>query len=192
MTPFKSSTRTRQNSRRAQKADKPVLLRPFNLKASPLSGAEADDHPVENGTAAKQAKRIDKAVLALPEVRRVRDRDHVRFVAQQPCLICGRQPGDAHHLRFSQSRALGRKVMTSSPFRSAAAIIARSTVTAMRRRGGAEPESTQPRPRERYGSHDFIHCRAAIQAGVHTHSFEQSLGQRALNPREEEVPKPSS
>jgi len=55
-------------------------------------------------------KRIDKSVLALPEPRRVRDRDHVRHVAKQPCLICGRQPADAHHLRFAQSRALGRKV----------------------------------------------------------------------------------
>jgi hypothetical protein len=46
----------------------------------------------------------------MPEARRVRDRDHVRFVAQQPCLICGRKPADAHHLRFTQSRALSRKV----------------------------------------------------------------------------------
>jgi hypothetical protein len=52
---------------------------------------------------------IDKAALALPEPRRIRDRDHLRHVAQQPCLICGRQPCDAHHLRFAQSRALGRK-----------------------------------------------------------------------------------
>jgi ERF superfamily len=55
-------------------------------------------------------KAIDKNVLALPEPRRVRDRDHVRYVAKQPCLVCGRQPSDAHHLRFAQSRALGRKV----------------------------------------------------------------------------------
>ena len=55
-------------------------------------------------------KVIDKRVLALPEPRRVRDRDHVRNVAKQPCLVCGRQPSDAHHLRFVQSRALGRKV----------------------------------------------------------------------------------
>jgi hypothetical protein len=34
----------------------------------------------------------------------------VRFVAQQSCVICGRQPCDAHHLRFARSRALGRKV----------------------------------------------------------------------------------
>jgi hypothetical protein len=53
---------------------------------------------------------IDKSALSLPEPRRVRDRDHVKFVAQQPCLICGRRPSDPHHLRFAQSRALGRKV----------------------------------------------------------------------------------
>jgi hypothetical protein len=57
-----------------------------------------------------RSKGIDKSVLALPEPRRVRDRDHVRHVAKQPCLICGRQPSDPHHLRFTQSRALGRKV----------------------------------------------------------------------------------
>ena len=53
---------------------------------------------------------VDKSALTLPEPRRVRDRDHVRSVAKHPCLICGRQPSDAHHLRFAQSRALGRKV----------------------------------------------------------------------------------
>jgi hypothetical protein len=52
---------------------------------------------------------IDKSLLARPEPRRVRDKDHVRFVAKQPCLICGRTPADAHHLRFAQHRALGRK-----------------------------------------------------------------------------------
>ena len=48
--------------------------------------------------------------LMLSEPRRIRDREHVRFVAQQPCLVCGRTPSDPHHLRFAQSRALGRKV----------------------------------------------------------------------------------
>jgi ERF superfamily len=57
-----------------------------------------------------RSKVIDKSTLALPEPRRVRDRNHVRYVAKQPCLVCGRQPADAHHLRFAQSRALGRKV----------------------------------------------------------------------------------
>jgi hypothetical protein len=53
---------------------------------------------------------IDKTVLALPAPRRIRDREHVKSIAKQPCLICGRRPADAHHLRFAQSRALGRKV----------------------------------------------------------------------------------
>jgi hypothetical protein len=53
---------------------------------------------------------IDKSLLAFPEPRRIRDRDHVRFIAKQPCLICGREPSDAHHVRFAQSPALGRKV----------------------------------------------------------------------------------
>ena len=53
---------------------------------------------------------IDKGVLALPEPRRIRDRDHVRLVATRPCLVCGRLPSDPHHLRFAQSRALSCKV----------------------------------------------------------------------------------
>ena len=57
-----------------------------------------------------RSKIIDKSVLALPEPRRIRDREHIRYVMKQVCLICGRQPSDAHHLRFTQCRALGRKV----------------------------------------------------------------------------------
>jgi hypothetical protein len=53
---------------------------------------------------------VDKSVLALPALRRVRDQEHVKSVAKQPCLVCGRRPADAHHLRFAQSPALGRKV----------------------------------------------------------------------------------
>jgi hypothetical protein len=55
-------------------------------------------------------ERIEKSGPARPEPRRVRDREHVKFVAGHPCLICGRHPADPHHLRFTQSRALGRKV----------------------------------------------------------------------------------
>jgi hypothetical protein len=57
-----------------------------------------------------RGKSVDKSVLSHPEPRRIRDRDHVHFVAQQACLICGRKPSDPHHLRFAQSRALSRKV----------------------------------------------------------------------------------
>jgi hypothetical protein len=52
---------------------------------------------------------IDKSALTLAAPRRYRNRDHLRYVMQQPCLICGRTPADAHHIRFVQLRALGRK-----------------------------------------------------------------------------------
>ncbi|MBR1298568.1 ERF family protein [Bradyrhizobium sp. AUGA SZCCT0042] len=54
--------------------------------------------------------RIDKSVLTLPETKRQRDRQHLRFVASHPCLVCGREPCDPHHLRFAQPRGLGQKV----------------------------------------------------------------------------------
>jgi hypothetical protein len=53
--------------------------------------------------------KIDKSLLNLPELRRYRDKTHLRFVGLQPCLLCGRTPSDPHHLRFAQPRALGRK-----------------------------------------------------------------------------------
>jgi ERF superfamily len=42
--------------------------------------------------------------------RRSRNRDHLKFIAGQPCTVCGRQPCEAHHLRYAQPRALGRRV----------------------------------------------------------------------------------
>src|SRR5262249_35988743 len=53
---------------------------------------------------------VDNSVLSFPKPRRLRDRDHIRHVMTQACLICGRRPSDPHHLRFTQSRALSRKV----------------------------------------------------------------------------------
>jgi hypothetical protein len=57
-----------------------------------------------------KAESVDKSSLALMEPRRYRSKDHVRFVATQPCAVCGRRPSDPHHIRFAQKRALGRKV----------------------------------------------------------------------------------
>jgi hypothetical protein len=73
----------------------PGLLQ--NPRVAPVSKAPASN-------------RVDKSLLPLPEPRRFRDKIHCKFVAKQPCLVCGRQPADAHHLRFAQHRALGRKV----------------------------------------------------------------------------------
>jgi hypothetical protein len=79
--------------------------------ASPDTGAansnlktEPDDNP-RDGSAA-----IEKNELAFGEPRRSRNKAHLKFVASQACLICGRQPSDPHHLGFVQPRAMGSKV----------------------------------------------------------------------------------
>jgi hypothetical protein len=81
----------------------------LKLPAGPLPDVQAPASRTRS-RAKRIAAAIDKSALAFPEPRRVRDRDHIRYVARQPCLICGRQPSDAHHLRFAQHPALGRKV----------------------------------------------------------------------------------
>ena len=81
-----------------------------NIATSSVDEAQA--HMPARGESSQAPNRsgIDKSGLSLPEPRRVRDREHVRSVAQKPCLVCGRRPSDPHHLRFAQSRALSRKV----------------------------------------------------------------------------------
>jgi ERF superfamily len=66
-----------------------------------IATAEATDPGQANG--------IDKSLLALAAPRRYRSREHLRYVMQQPCLVCGRKPSDPHHLRYMQPRALARK-----------------------------------------------------------------------------------
>jgi hypothetical protein len=79
----------------------PVISKPIDANFVPASTHVQND--------AAPAK-IDKSVLTISEVRRLRDKTHLKFVASQPCLVCGRSPADAHHLRFAQPRAMGRKV----------------------------------------------------------------------------------
>lgn len=78
--------------------------------AADVSLAEGKTDRARSSNKRSRSKGVDKTVLMLSEPRRVRDRDHVRYVATQSCLVCGRRPSDPHHLRFAQSRALGRKV----------------------------------------------------------------------------------
>jgi hypothetical protein len=74
--------------------------------------AKSDDVLSEQRSAEQTSATIqlNKSLFVFPEPRRIRDRDHIRHVLKQPCLVCGRRPCDPHHLRFAQSRALGRKV----------------------------------------------------------------------------------
>jgi hypothetical protein len=94
------------------------------LEFAPAATAEAADDAAPStdvdlvgahGTPAKgngdpdQPDGINKSMLVLSIPRRYRNREHLRYVAQQPCLICGRKQSDPHHLRYLQPRALGRK-----------------------------------------------------------------------------------
>jgi hypothetical protein len=83
---------------------RPTRLQPRTQIERPrvIATSESTDHG--------QAKGIDKSILTIAAPRRYRSREHLRYVMQQPCLVCGRRPSDPHHLAFTQPRALGRKV----------------------------------------------------------------------------------
>jgi len=95
---------------------------PNSESAAPLnpSGSEGAETPAQRdatslmeegrGKRVRSPGVVDKSVLSIAEPRRYRNKEHLRFVVQQPCLVCGRTPSDPHHLRFMQPRALGRKV----------------------------------------------------------------------------------
>ena len=87
----------------------PTVDQPETTRELERASTPPESRPTRLPSRARE-RRIDKSRLRLPEPRRIRDRDHVRYVAQQPCLVCGRNPSDAHHLRFAQPPALGRKV----------------------------------------------------------------------------------
>jgi hypothetical protein len=86
----------------------------FQLKLSTLraDGSNEAEYkpPPRRRRGRDQRTAINKTVLAVPVPRRIRDREHLKSVAKLPCLVCGRRPADAHHLRFAQLPALGRKV----------------------------------------------------------------------------------
>ena len=87
---------------------------------------------------AGQARGIDKSVLAVATPRRYRNREHLRYVAQQACLVCGRKPSDPHHLGFTQSAMSSRSHFAEG-------IIARCIAHATSARGGGRPALTRSR-----------------------------------------------
>jgi hypothetical protein len=77
----------------------------------PESRTNGADHPKAYGLPATPTRaKIDKSALTISEPKRIRSKEHLGFVASQPCLICGRTPSHAHHIRYAQSRGLSLKV----------------------------------------------------------------------------------
>ena len=86
----------------------PQLVAHFRRCAVALANARPNGQPQE---ADKESRsKIDKSVLAISEPRRLRSKERLRHVAKQPCLICGRSPCHAHHLRHAQPRGMALKV----------------------------------------------------------------------------------
>lgn len=68
------------------------------------------DNPQNPPAMGNQRARGGTENLPLKRDRIVRDKTHLRFVATLPCLVCRREPCDAHHVKLAQPRMLGRKV----------------------------------------------------------------------------------
>jgi hypothetical protein len=100
-------------------ADAQLVEDGFRLKIAALGAAQPEEAPevAQSSLAATviteesipTASRNGRGRITAKTIR-LRDKDHRKFVSSQPCLVCGRSPAEAHHLRFAQPRALGRKV----------------------------------------------------------------------------------
>jgi hypothetical protein len=74
------------------------------------SGASDNAAPLNPASEDAAANALPSSRRSLPKTTRHRNKEHLKFVQAQPCLVCGRNPSDPHHLRFAQPQALGRKV----------------------------------------------------------------------------------
>jgi hypothetical protein len=84
----------------------------FAAKLNELNDGSSAPHRNQNAIDVEgcAAKPEADQVMAISKPVRERDRNHLRLVGAQPCLICGRTPSDAHHLKFAERPAMGRKV----------------------------------------------------------------------------------
>src|SRR5262249_9120937 len=101
--------------------------------------ARPRDQPQVSGAGSDQSSGIDNSVLAVAAPRRSRNRDHLRYIAQQPCLVCGRN--HRTHIPFdtcSRGRSAARPA-TNSLCRCAAPTTAQFIAPATSENGGRPP-----------------------------------------------------
>jgi len=87
----------------------------FAVKLSQLGDMAPPPLAESRGTSGDEGHRLGakpsgSGSLSISKPVPERDRNHLRFVASQACLVCGRAPSDAHHIKFAEQRAMGRKV----------------------------------------------------------------------------------
>jgi hypothetical protein len=93
-------------------ADAQAIEVAFATRRTALEEATPQSLPRNHGDdlGRERAEPVSEEVSVIRKPVRERDRDHLRFVASQPCLVCGRTPSDPHHMKFAEQRAMGRKV----------------------------------------------------------------------------------
>jgi len=93
------------------KTDAQAIENAFTARLNQLEdfGLTAPKHQDINriGNQSSQVDPAEQTVTVIRKPVRERDREHLKFVASQPCLICGRTPSDPHHVKFAERRAMG-------------------------------------------------------------------------------------
>jgi len=78
-------------------------------KSAPLHEAAQAGRSSSAAATPLDQRQLPAPLPVTPKILRLRDKAHIQSVAAQPCVVCGRAPADAHHLRFAQPRAMSRK-----------------------------------------------------------------------------------
>ncbi len=81
-----------------------ILARLFatRLDTSANPPHKDDKHDLDDSTSNPQ-----EATAPALVPKRIRNKDQLKFIASQPCLICGRENVEAHHILFAEPRAMG-------------------------------------------------------------------------------------
>jgi hypothetical protein len=77
--------------------DRSIAAAELQVRRGPVN--KLDDHVI-----------TESSVIPLNKPVRRRSKVHLAYVRAQACVVCQRQPCDAHHLKFAEARAMGRKV----------------------------------------------------------------------------------
>ena len=94
----------------AQEVEAAFTVRLTRLGEAALVSAPNNHEANGDGRRPRRSEPGSNEVTVIGKPVRQRDRDHLRFVAARPCLLCGRTPSDPHHIKFAEQRAMGRKV----------------------------------------------------------------------------------
>jgi ERF superfamily protein len=78
----------------ASSIDKPFLAPTDDIGAAAII--------LPSGPGARRRRTAAKTI-------RLRDKEHCKFVASQPCIVCGRTPCETHHIRFASRARLAAR-----------------------------------------------------------------------------------